>query len=264
MASAKANRTTVNAEKSLDYRQQSQQPWTSLVFIAPMLVLYEVGVIALGSVASRNGADVWLRTFLDWIGFGQYFLLPALVCGILLSWHFLTRQPWTIRGKVLGLMFVESLALGVLLLVLAQIQGSIFGKLSTAIPAEIFAATGNGGGLFARIIGYLGAGIYEELLFRLMLLPVVIFIFKGFGVAPRTSVIAAIIIVSLIFSAAHYKLDFMLGPWHIATRYGDHWGLFSFTFRFLAGVYFAALFQLRGFGIAAGSHALYDIAVALM
>jgi len=97
-----------------------------------------------------------------------------------------------------------------------------------------------------------------------MLLPVVIAIIKACGFAPRTSIIAGIVIVSLLFSAAHYKLDFEFGPWQIVTRYGDAWNLYTFTFRFLAGVFFAVLFQLRGFGIAAGSHALYDIAVALM
>lgn len=260
MARAKSTRSPA---APADYWQLSKQSWTSLLFIAPMLVLYESGVLALGNVATRNGADVWLRGFLDRIGLGQYFLLPALVCGILLAWHYLTRQPWTVRGKVLGLMLGESLLLGWILLVIAQAQGSLFHELSTSIPAETV-ATGARQATFSRIIGYLGAGIYEELLFRLMLLPVVIVAIQACGFAPRASVIAGILIVSVIFSAAHYKLDFELGPWHVATRYGDVWSYYTFTFRFLAGVFFAVLFQWRGFGIAAGSHALYDIAVALL
>ncbi len=239
-------------------------PWTSLVFIAPMLVLYEVGVLALGSVATRNGADVWLRTLLDLIGIGQYFLLPLLVCGILLAWHYLTRQPWTIRASVLGGMLLESLVLSWVLLVIAHTQGALLGHLSAALTADITVSTSSGGALFSRMIGYLGAGIYEELLFRLMLLPVVIAAIKACGFAPRTSVVAGIVLVSLVFSAAHYKLDLMLGPWHLVTPYGDVWNLYTFTFRFLAGVFFAVLFQLRGFGIAAGAHALYDISVALL
>ncbi len=262
MANAKTIRQAT-ATPALDYWAVSRQPWTSLVFIAPMLVLYEVGVIALGRVATRNGADVWLRTLLDQIGLGQYFLLPVMVCGILLAWHYLTRQPWTLRGKVLACMLVESLLLGWLLLLIAQAQGSIASQLSAAIPVEV-AAEPTAQARLSRMIGTLGAGIYEELLFRLMLLPVAIAAIKACGFSARTSVIAGIVIVSLIFSAAHYKLDFDLGPWHIATRYGDAWQLYTFIFRFLAGVFFAVLFQLRGFGIAAGSHALYDIAVALM
>lgn len=265
MASAKTKaRTAPPATPASDYARISQQPWTSLVFIAPMLVLYEIGVLALGSVATRNGADVWLRTLLEMIGIGQYFLLPVLVCGILLAWHYLTRQPWTIRPSVLGWMLLESLVLSWLLLLIAQTQGALFGQISAALTADMTASTGPSGALFSRMIGYLGAGIYEELLFRLMLLPVVIAAIKACGFSPRTSVVAGIVLVSLVFSAAHYKLDFVLGPWHVVTPYGDVWSLYTFTFRFLAGVFFAVLFQLRGFGIAAGAHALYDISVALL
>lgn len=266
MASAKTIRQPA-APPAVDYWRVSKQPWTSLVFIAPMLAIYEVGIVLLGRAASRNGADVWLRTLLDQIGLGQYFLLPVMVCGILLAWHYLTREPWTVRGRVLGWMLLEALFFGWLLLMIAQAQGSIASQLRAAIPIEIPTDASLGADLQARLsrmIGMLGAGIYEELLFRLMLLPVVIAIIKACGFAPRTSIIAGIVIVSLIFSAAHYKLNFELGPWQIVTRYGDAWSLYTFIFRFLAGVFFAVLFQLRGFGIAAGSHALYDVAVALM
>ena len=36
---------------------------------------------------------------------------------------------------------------------------------------------------------------------------------------------------------------------------------FSASFRCLAGIFFATLFVYRGFGIAAGTHALYDVLV---
>jgi len=247
-----------------DYLRISMQPWTSLVFIAPMLVLYEVGVLLLGSTATRNGADVWLRSFLELIGLGQYFLLPVMVCGILLAWHYLLRESWTLRRDVLGWMLLESLALAWLLLLIAQAQGSIFAQLEGDTSLAVAASTGAGRGLFSRMIGYLGAGIYEELLFRLMLLPVVIGLLRYAGLRPQASVSAGIILVSLVFSAVHYRLDLAIGPWESVTRYGDAWSLSTFTFRFLAGIFFAVLFQLRGFGIAAGSHALYDIAVALL
>ena len=58
---------------------------------------------------------------------------------------------------------------------------------------------------------------------------------------------------SVLFSLAHY-----VGP------LGDEFTLYSFTFRFLAGLFFASLFVARGFGIAAGTHAAYDVAVLLL
>ena len=62
---------------SLDYWQQSREPLTSLAFVAPLLAVYELGVVLLGRQAARNGVDVWLRGLLDLLGTGQYFLLPA-------------------------------------------------------------------------------------------------------------------------------------------------------------------------------------------
>ena len=59
------------------------------------------------------------------------------------------------------------------------------------------------------------------------------------------------ILTSVVFSAAHY-----LGP------HGDAFEAFSFWFRFMAGAFFAMLFVHRGFGIAAGTHAMYDIFVS--
>ena len=60
------------------------------------------------------------------------------------------------------------------------------------------------------------------------------------------------LLTSLLFSAAHYR-----GP------HGESFEAFSFWFRFTAGALFAVLFVCRGFGIAAGTHAMYDILVSL-
>ena len=94
------------------YWQQSRRPLTCLAFVAPLLVLYEGGVLWLGPQAMRNGADVWLRQFLDLLGFGQYFLLPLLTVAILLGWHHTTAQKWQIVPGVLYTMFAECLLLG--------------------------------------------------------------------------------------------------------------------------------------------------------
>jgi hypothetical protein len=38
----------------------------------------------------------------------------------------------------------------------------------------------------------------------------------------------------------------------------------EFGFRAVAGVYFAVLFAIRGFGITAGTHAFYDIIATII
>ena len=83
------------------YIAESARPLVSMAFIAPLLMIYEMGVILLGPHTLRNGADLWLRDLLELLGFGQYFLLPLLTCGILLAWHHTRADHWTMRGSVL-------------------------------------------------------------------------------------------------------------------------------------------------------------------
>ena len=104
----------------------------------------------------------------------------------------------------------------------------------------------------ARIIGFCGAGIYEEALFRLLLLPPAIWLLGMFSITRDWRVGLAIVATSVLFSAAHY-----------VGAQGEEFQWFSASFRCLAGVFFATLFVYRGFGIAAGTHALYDVLVGL-
>jgi membrane protease YdiL (CAAX protease family) len=235
------------------YFYESRRPLVSLVFVSPLLVIYELGVLWLGPNAMRNGAEVWLRTLLDTFGLGQYFLLPALTVGLLLAWHHASRQPWRVPSWVFGGMTSECLSLALLLVLIALMQGAI-GRIFSATPqsaSTLLIASGLGD-IAQRAISFFGAGFYEEVLFRLMLLPGLIVIFSLLGQSSSRSVWGAIILSSLLFSLAHY-----LGP------QGDAFGWFGFIFRFLAGGFFAVVFVHRGFGIAAGTHALYDIFVGL-
>lgn len=236
---------------ALDYWSEASRPLVSLAFVVPMLLIYEAGVLLLGPQATRNGVDVCLRHFLDMLGFGQYFLLPILTTSILLAWHHTTRQQWRFRFRVLYGMLLESLSFGFLLLLFAQLQGSLFAAVSAPQATLATLATGSDMG---RLIGYFGAGIYEELAFRLMLLPSVAALLRIAGLSRRQCLIAAVVITSLLFSLAHYQ---------IFASYGDVFQWFSFLFRFLAGLFFSLLFIWRGFGIAVGAHALYDIFVVL-
>ena len=113
-------------------------------------------------------------------------------------------------------------------------------------------AAGLDEGLMARLVAFCGAGLYEEVLFRLLLLPAVTWIAARLGAAPLAAAVWGVVGSSVLFSLAHY-----------VGQLGDTFDLHSFTFRFLAGVFFAILFEARGFGIAAGSHAAYDILVGL-
>jgi membrane protease YdiL (CAAX protease family) len=151
-------------------------------------------------------------------------------------------------------MLLESALLGLLLLGMARIQGWLFlaadvaGPGANAIPAQLPESG-------VRVIGFFGAGIYEELLFRLFLLSSLVGVLQMAGESPRASWIGAIAISSVLFSGAHF---------HVVTPGGDPFTWFSFLFRALAGAFFCLLFVFRGFGITVGTHALYDIFVGVL
>ncbi len=227
------------------YWVQSRRPLASLVFVAPLLAVYEAGVLLLGGEQVRAGADNWLRQLLDLIGFGQYFLLPTLTVSALLAWHYLSREPWQLSRGLIPAMAAECVALALGLRLILQVQGLLFAQMVQPVSLSVTTT-------MSRAVGFLGAGIYEELLFRLLLLAPMAWGLHRLGVKPALSSVVAVVATSLLFSAAHH-----VGPG------GYEFVWFDFFFRFLAGVFFAILFVYRGFGIAAGSHAGYDILVGV-
>ena len=139
----------------------------------------------------------------------------------------------------------------------AAIFGVVVGWL-TALVLEGPRALAMGGtaalGLSAQLVISLGAGLYEELLFRVLLVGLLLRLFGLLLPGGRAVATAGAVIVStLVFSAFHY-----VGP------LGDTFAVPSFTFRAIAGVAFSLLYVARGFGIVAWTHALYDLGLSLL
>ncbi len=238
---AKSEEKAALGRRAEAYWSQSRQPLASLVFLAPLLAAYELGAFWLGA---GNGAADFLRWLLAPLGFGQQLLLPVLVVCILLALHHTSRGEWRLSGGVISAMAVESLLLGAVLCMAAYLcRGTA--------PAVDRSATE---GLRERLrdaFAFLGAGVYEELLFRLVLLSAVAWALRRAKLSPAASMILAVMITSLIFSAAHNVAGAPFQP-------------FDFAFRTLAGGFFAVVFLYRGFGIAAGAHAVYDLLVGVV
>jgi hypothetical protein len=235
------------------YWSATRKPLTCLVFVIPLLAAYEAGVIWLGgrdSDAFRSGADAWLRGGLEYFGLNRPWLVPTMVVVGLLVWHIAQQEPWRISLGMMGGMLGESLLFACVLVVLAQLQSygirawQSGGPTPAAIPTERAAA---------MAVIFLGAGIYEEVLFRLCLLPMCHGLFRSSGVRPALAALMAALATSLAFSLAHY-----VGP------AGEPFRIFSFAFRTFAALFFALLFMVRGFGIAVGTHAAYDLIVGLI
>ena len=258
------------------YWSISRMPLTSLVFTLPLVLAYEGGVLLMGRSSPRNGADVWLRQLLDSMGFGAYFLLPTLTILGLLAWHHVEHDRWFFRPHVFFGMLLECLLLAFLLVAVARLQQSLWPvslelidtQGATSVHAArplphrlpfaerlLTVAVENEPqrGIFSRVVGFCGAGLYEEVLFRLLFLPIFAWILMRIGLRSDGAWMWSCLLTSLLFSTAHY-----IGPM------GDSFDLYSFTFRTVAGIFFSTLFLSRGFGIAAGSHAAYDMIVGFL
>jgi hypothetical protein len=152
-------------------------------------------------------------------------------------------------------MLAESVLYALLFgLVVGTLTGLLLGGLVTAPGMGLVARQAQAAlSLPTKLMISLGAGMYEELLFRVLLVGTLAWSGRHLlGWGPRGAGIMATVVGALVFSGFHY-----LGP------YGDPIDLASFTFRALAGLVFSAMYLLRGFGIAAWTHALYDVFLTL-
>jgi hypothetical protein len=240
-----------------DYWSLARQPLHCLLFLLPLLAAYEIGVaLTLGGdqASARNGADYWMRSAMNRLGFNHPLLLPVVVVGLLVTWQFVGRFRWKPSAGTLFGMLAESALFGACLVVLGQLQDLVFqsqpGQLANGPHAGILLSQP---ATLPRVISYLGAGVYEEVLFRLCLIPVSYALLRALSMPRSAAMLVAVLTTSILFSAAHY-----VGP------AADQLSLFSFVFRATAGMFFALLFVLRGFGITVGSHAAYDLIVGIL
>jgi hypothetical protein len=222
----------------------------SILFALPLLLGYEALAAILarpGRPELRNGADAIFRAAFTAVA-GVHGPLIFMAAIILLGVGLVIRDLRASRDRIRPIVFLGMLGEAVLL---AAVFGFVIGLTTAKLLGSLHALSL--GPLeqtswSTRLMLSLGAGLYEELFFRVVL---VTGIAAGarivLGLSRRTSGIIAAIVGAFIFSAFHY-----IGP------YGDRLQLQSFVFRMLSGLAFSALYLVRGFGITAWTHALYD------
>jgi len=244
--------TGSSAQASRRYWVESRSHRYSLLFALPLLLLYElleaVAPIRSGGGVVRNGADVLLTSlFTAALGPRGPLVFMALVIGgaLVLVWRD-KRGAAPLRASTFATMLLESIAL-------ALCFGVVIGTATIHLigPLRSLAAGSPlDGPLLARLTLSLGAGLYEELLFRVVIVALISNGLRLLGFGQLVAGTVAVIVGALLFSAFHY-----IGP------FGEPMRLESFVFRTLAGLAFSALYLTRGFGITAWTHALYDVAV---
>ena len=233
------------------YFALSRSPRYSVLFALPLLVAYELlaAVLAQPGRELRNGADVMLRATFTAVA-GQrgpaIFMGAVIFLGVFLVVRDLRVSRGGFRALVFGGMFVESIALAAAFgIVIGVATTKLIGSLQMLIIAQDGIQSMDWP---TRLMLSLGAGLYEELFFRVLLVTALAAAARTLlGVGTRAASVFAVVIGALIFSAFHY-----IGP------FADPFDLHSFTFRALSGLAFSGLFVLRGFGVTAWTHALYD------
>lgn len=222
---------------------------TSLILVFPLFLIYQVGVLF--TLPMLNGADFVTTLLFASLGLTTkgYLLFLAIVVGLFALTVYMLKRKEHFNGKVFLPVVLESI-------LYAVTMGSVIVLLMTKVLrfSPALAAGIQEQGLVTRVVMSLGAGVYEETVFRLGLLGGCIAAFEKFlGMRHWVAILVAFIFSSAVFSFVHY-----LPP------YGDAFAFGSFTYRFLAGIVFAILFKLRGFAVAVYTHAFYDIFVLVI
>ena len=232
------------------YFENTLRPLQSAFFLLPLILIYEAGLVRYGTAAvDRTARDIYARRLLydvfEWFGISGYYLPGLVVMVVLVSIHLVRRDSWCFKPRHYMYMGVESIALSLPLFVFSLV---LFRGGRVASAADSHAILWQG-----QLVFSIGAGIYEELLFRLIGLAVLHGLFADvFGLASWASTLLSIALSAMAFALYHF--DFTEQNPFI-------WGLFLFYA--LAGIYFAGIYLARGFGVAAASHAMYDVLVML-
>ena len=224
----------------------AELPLMSLAFVAPLIVLYELGTWYFTSDPVRHTeqriiAFNLLQDFFRLFGASGRYLPAMAVVLILLCWHLARRDPWKVEPKYLAGMLGESLVLSLPLVGIGFVATHY---INHYLP--LFATSNRTASL---LVLSLGAGIYEELVFRLIAFTCLSFVLIDLmGMKKWSAGLLMVLVSGFLFSFYHY-----LGP--------ERFDIRTFAFRTVAGTYFGAVFLFRGFGITAGTHSFYDVLI---
>ncbi|HVS73050.1 MAG TPA: CPBP family intramembrane glutamic endopeptidase [Phycisphaerae bacterium] len=234
------------------YAHRTHWPLQSLIFILPLLLFYQIATAihpwapAANQTPPQLVAFALLLKFFALFGAAGNILPPLAVIAILLGWHLARKDKWEIDPQLYLGMAGESLlwALPIFVIGLALVRHASLQAAAAPTPTTLPWQT--------DVVLSVGAGIYEELLFRLIAIILLNILFVDIFELKTSVAIPLILILSaVLFAAYHY-----LGTESFATG-----GIGTFLFRTAMGIYLAGIFIYRGFGVTAGAHAAYDLIV---
>jgi membrane protease YdiL (CAAX protease family) len=216
-------------------------PLTSAVLVFPLLAVYQLGIL---SGHGQNGVDFITRALIGAArrDLDNYVVILGVMLAAYAAVLVILRKRGTFHPRAFVPMLFESafyaLVMGsIILFVMSQFASFVPGlAIGGAAPLDV-------------IVISAGAGFHEELVFRLILMGGLGWLLSGV-MSQKKAWIAALVVSSIVFSLAHH-----VGPM------GEPFRFAAFVYRGLAGVFFALVYQVRGFAVAAWTHALYDVYV---
>jgi len=234
------------------YFHRTHQPLQCLIFITPLLLIYQIGT-AIHPLEANQQGPIHVVAFLLMLKFFSFFgaagnYLPLLaVIAMLMAWHLARKDKWDFMPQLYAGMAAESVlwAVPIFVITLALLTHFMHGAATAAaglaetLPPE------------TAVVLSIGAGIYEELLFRLVAITILNIIFVDMLEMKVAKAIPIIILISALLFASYH----MLGKTAVTLPY--------FFFLAAFGVYCAGIFIFRGFGIVVGCHAVYDLIVVM-
>ena len=252
-----------------DYFRYTRSPYYSVVAALPLLLAYELLLLALGGMGTvevRNAADVWMRQVLASFHLDHREATATMILLLLVAIPLVRDPAIRLVPRFFAIMFLEAVFYGLALrfainfiLVfifslfpapapVAVLDGAWAGPALTLSAAALPAlALPPGTGFWGAVALSLGAGLFEEFFFRVILLTALLGATRVF-LARWLSAVVSVLAAAFLFALAHY-----------VGSLGEPFALHSFLFRWVAGLLFTVLYYRRGFAVTAYSHACYDI-----
>jgi len=217
---------------------------TSLMLVFPLLIVYQVGV--LHTLPQLNGADFITSFVFHHAGLKGYLVFVAAVVLAFVVCAIWLRRRQHFHPRTVVPLLLEST---IYALTMGGLISLIMIRFLHIDPPRMAAAKASGP--LTNLIMSVGAGVYEETVFRLGMMGGLVALFERvIGMRRFFAVLLGLVLSSAAFSAVHH-----LGP------LGDPLAVWIFVFRMLAGMLFGLLFWFRGFAVAVYTHTIYDVIV---
>ncbi|MFO7178520.1 MAG: CPBP family intramembrane glutamic endopeptidase [Pseudomonadota bacterium] len=222
-------------------------PLDDLALTLPVFLGYHLGVIFL---PVRNAADLVTHRL---VAFSEYSVVGYAALTIMIGLGYagallVLGREQQLRGERFAFVLLEGVVYAVSMRLIA---GYVVGRLSlAAVGAEVT--------WFSGLITSLGAGFYEELVFRVLLFGIGVRVVRRV-LGARRGLSALVVTPGWAVVAAG-----VFSAWHYVGEFGDAFDPRSFVFRWVCGVVFTVIYALRGFAPAVWTHALYDIWVLVL